>query len=178
MQKLWILVAALGAAVLVFGIIFVVMSSSIKSQVIDGITEEGFPTFEASDYYPYLAVTDAAVNEGDIIDTVADIDASGDAVADALHKIVPAPATAAGFQILFEPSTISPLEPTVPVDTLKLHEYGSLIAFSGVIGAAKSGLALASLVQFIGIISILTGVALIVGSLVLTKVGRINLKNR
>ena len=124
------------------------------------------------------------------IDTETDINDAADALKAARNKMSANPVTgdpltgADLFGALFGPSTIPFAETagvsilpggiTAEIDTLSLHEYGALIAFEGVIGAAKGGLATASLVQLIGIVTLLTGVALIAGSLVLTQVGKSN----
>lgn len=174
MRALAIVVSALGVAALVFGILFVVMSNSARSEVLDGLKDEGWPMFGPSADYPYIGLTYEAATAGDIIDTVEDIDQAADVLDEARYSIVEPPAGAAGFGLLFAPSTIeaNAVEPTVTVDTLKLHEYSALIAFSSVINGAKSGLAMASLMQYIGIVTIIVGVALMLGGLVLSRVGR------
>ena len=110
MRYLGICVAMLGIASLIFGIIFVVMANSARAAVFDGLKEEGGPTLKYDEnIYPYLGVTDAALT-GDIIDTAADLDAAGDALADARDKIIGGAAGVAAFGAFFGPSTIPAAE--------------------------------------------------------------------
>jgi len=177
-RLLGVCVAVLGIASLVFGIVFVVMSSSARTEIIDGIADEGWPMFAVSDNYPYVTVTEAAMTQGDIIDTAEDVDDALDALEDIRGKMVGAPAGIEGFQTLFGPSTFVPQELDPPdgygmtVDTLMLHEYSAVLSFTSVLGAAKAGLGTASLMQIIGIVTILVGVALMLTGLVVFKLVR------
>jgi hypothetical protein len=168
---LGVCVALLGIASLVFGIVFVVMSCSAKAEIVDKIADEGFPMFGPSDNYPYLGVTVDAIANRDIIDTAADIDAAMDAIDGARHKMTEAPNGTALqgvdlFGALFTPTDFP------GVGTLKLHEYSALLGFSGALGTAQMGLGMASLMQFVGIVSLIVGVALMLAGLVVFKLAR------
>lgn len=164
MRYLGIGVAMLGIASLVFGIAFVVMANSTRAAVLDGMKEEGWPTLKYDEtMYPYLGVTDAAITDGDVIDTAEDLDAAGDALVAARDKIMMGLEGVSGFAAFFGPSTFAAeLDPAygVDVDTLVFHEYAALLSFSGVLNVAQGALGMASLLQVVGIVSIIIGVAL------------------
>lgn len=177
-RLLGICVALLGIASLVFGIVFVVMAGSARATALDEITDEAFPMLKYDETaYPYLGLTDAALTEGDIIDTEDDLDAAGDALDEARHKISGGAEGAALFGGFFAPSTIPVVEQLslvvpgatdIPVDTLVFHEYTAILGFSGVLGMAQMGIGMASLMQIVGIVTIIVGVALMLAGLVVT----------
>ncbi|MDY6833328.1 MAG: hypothetical protein SVY53_00820 [Chloroflexota bacterium] len=159
-----IIATVLGVATLVLGIFFILMAGNIRNEVVDTIAEEGFPVLTYSEEmgYPYLSVDDEFIN------TSEKIEAAADELKKARHAIVDAPVGSAGFLELFGPSTIPMLEsnPQIPeelrpeVDTLQLHEYSAILSFEMALGAAESGLALASLVQYIGFALAVIGIGL------------------
>ena len=157
MQKgIGVAVAIIGVACLVFGIMFISMSGSSRSAVIDGLAEEGFPVLqlvESEDAYPHLAPAEG------VIDTAGEIEDAANVLKGARHAIAPAPAGAKGFGSLFTPSNLN-TAPNAGVNTLKFHEYSGIMALEGALNAAQIGLGLADLTQFIGIINIILGIAL------------------
>jgi len=154
-----VVATALGVATLVLGILFILMAGNIRNEVVDTIAEEGFPvlTYSEASGYPYLSV-----HETDMINTSEEIEDAADELKKARHAIVSAPVGYGGFLQLFAPSTIPPIEETmgVPVDTLQLHEYSALMGFELALSSAESALALASLVQYIGIALAVIGIGL------------------
>ena len=170
-------VAVLGIASLVFGIIFVVMAGSARAEVIDNVAEEAFPIIVFDeDVYPYLNLSETDTG---IIDTEEEIDALVDACSDARHRMSEGPGGTALegadlFMGFFAPSTIPAVElnpaGAVEVDTLIFHEYCAVLSLQGLLGMAQIGLGMASLMQVVGIVSIIVGVALMLAGLVIFKI--------
>jgi hypothetical protein len=160
-------VAVLGIASLVLGIVFMVMAGSAKSEIIDDVAEEAFPIIVYDeDAYPYLNLSET---ETGIIDTEEEIDALVNACSDARHKMSGEAEGAELFMGFFAPSTIPAVEPYVEVDTLIFHEYCSVLGLQGLLGMSQMGLGMTSLLQIVGIISIIFGVALMLIGLIVFK---------
>ena len=174
-RYLGLCVALLGIASLVFGIVFVVMSGSLKAEVIDEVAEESYPIIVLDeDAYPYLNISET--NTG-IVDTEEEIDDFLDTLSDARHKMTEGPdgtslEGAALFMKMYAPSNIGAIEPYVTVDTLVFHEYMALMGFSGSLGRAPIYLGIADLTQFVGILSIIVGAALMLVGLLIFKLAR------
>jgi len=174
-RLLGLCVAFLGIASLVFGIVFVVMSGSVKAEVIDEVAEESYPIIVLDEAaYPYLNISETDTG---IVDTEEEIDAFLDTLSDARHKMTEGPdgeplEGADLFIKMFSPSNIDSVELYVPVDTLVFHEYMSTMGFSGSLGRAPIYLRMADLTQLVGIVSIIVGVALMLVGLLVFKLAR------
>jgi len=158
-----IIACVMGVVSLIVGVLLVVQASSAENEIIDQITEEGFPviTFD-NQAYPYLGITDPTA----VLDTADEIDAVADAFKAARQEIAAPPVGAAGFQSFFAPSTVAPEALGVEVDTVVFHEYAGILAFETTMNSAKAGLALTALVRIIGIATIVIGLGVISAGLV------------
>lgn len=153
------IVLIIGVACLAFGVVFIVQSSSAHSEVIDTIAKEKFPVLEYSAVqYPYLNAT------SELIDTADEIKSTADALEDARHKITEPLEGQALFGKLFTTPT-----PMPGVGTLEFHDYASILAFESAMNAARTNMAMASMLQFIGTINVILGIALILTGIVVCK---------
>ena len=167
-RYLGVCVAVLGVVSLVLGIVFVVMANSAKTEIINDVAEEKFPIIVLDeDAYPYLNLSET---ETGIIDTEDEIDALVTACSDARHKMSGDAEGADIFMGFFAPSTIPAVESFgIDVDTLMFHEYCSILGLQGLLGMSQMGLGMATLTQFVGIICIILGVALVLIGMVVFK---------
>ena len=176
-----IIVLVLGVVSLAFGIVFIVMGACVKGDVVKAVKDENFPTVSYKADAPPLYLE---MDMDNPIDTAAEIKGSAKAISDAMEKMHPA----AEMRLRATRPVIVPIASLTtgivtytPVSMPHIagaeaamadQNWVNLLAFSGVLSGAVSALALGGLVQFIGIVSLIIGIALIVGGLALHRLIR------
>ncbi len=144
-----IVACIIGIVALVFGILFMVMGAATANEVMDTVEAENFPEISYDENSPATGYLE--LHMGTKIDTVEEIEAAADAMTAARHK-------------MYDPSSQANV-----AAAMGDQAWNNYLSFEGVLGLMLSGLGLAGLLAFMGILNIIIGIALILIGIIIYK---------